>query len=222
MFKYDSTNDTFAHIRRVQQLLGGAAAELMHRADKHDLSKLRSPEKELFDEYTPKLKDSTYGSPEYQEFLKGLKPALDHHYANNSHHPEFFGEKGVNGMNLYDLLEMFLDWKAATERHANGDIFKSIEINKERFSISQQLCDIFKNTAEKLVRDGKRAEEIYGQPGQPADHYPIYSWTKGWFSYRIERNYFSGGKEVIARIPVSLPDAEELAIKMTKNLINNR
>ena len=63
---------------------------------KADNSKLESPEKELFDEYTPKLKDCTYGSDEYKEFLKGLKVALDHHYANNSHHPEHY-ENGVNG-----------------------------------------------------------------------------------------------------------------------------
>lgn len=219
MRRYDSTNDTLDHIRRVQQLLGQATAELHHRADKHDLSKLRSPEKELFDEYTPKLKDSTYGSLEYKMFLKGLKPALDHHYANNSHHPEHF-PNGISGMNLYDLLEMFLDWKAATERHANGNIFKSIEINKERFGISQQICDIFRNTAEQLEKTEKMAKEDKGH--NPADHFPIYSWTKGWFYYRVERNYFSGIREVVARIPAFLPDAEELAIKMTKHLLNSR
>lgn len=45
------------------------------------------------------------------------------------------------------LVEMFFDWKAASERHADGDIFKSIEINKERFGLSEQLAEILKNTA---------------------------------------------------------------------------
>ena len=53
-------------------------------------------------------------------------------------------------MDLFDLFEMLLDWKAASERHNNGDIFKSIQINKERFKLSNQLCNIFKNTAKKL------------------------------------------------------------------------
>ena len=53
-------------------------------------------------------------------------------------------------MDLFDLIEMFFDWKAATERHNDGDINKSIEINKERFKMSDQICDIFKNTAKRL------------------------------------------------------------------------
>ena len=48
---------------------------------------------------------------------------------------------------------MFFDWKAATERHDNGNIFKSIEINKKRFEMSDQLCDIFTNTATRLGYD---------------------------------------------------------------------
>jgi hypothetical protein len=146
---YDSKIDTLLHIKRVAELLTEASTELIKRANVHDNSKLESPEKELFDEYTPKLKTSTYGSDEYKEFLKGLGVALTHHYENNSHHPEHY-ENGVNGFDLFDLVEMFFDWKAATERHADGDIYKSIEINKKRFEMSDQLCDIFRNTATRL------------------------------------------------------------------------
>ena len=121
---------------------------LLSRIDNHDSSKLRSPEKETFDEMTPKLKDSTYGSEEYKDFLKEMKKALDNHYANNSHHPEFYND-GINGMDLVDLLEMFCDWKAASERHTNGDIYESIEINKKRFNISDQLTQILINTAKR-------------------------------------------------------------------------
>lgn len=144
--KYDSTIDTLKHIKRVNEMLIHAATELLGRATEHDDSKLKSPEKELFDEFTPKLKNTTYGSDEYKEHLRGLKVALDHHYAENSHHPEHF-ENGIDGMDLFDLVEMFFDWKAASERHADGDIDKSIEINKERFQMSDQLVNIFKNTS---------------------------------------------------------------------------
>lgn len=147
--KYDSTNDTLLHIKRVAQLLTESASELIKRANVHDNSKLLSPEKELFDEYTHKLKGSTYGSDEYKSFLKELKVGLDHHYANNSHHPEHY-PNGINGMDLFDLIEMFFDWKAAGERHADGNIFKSIDINKGRFEMSDQLVDIFRNTAKNL------------------------------------------------------------------------
>ena len=147
--KYDSKIDTLLHIKRVSELMTQAASELIKRANIHDSSKLESPEKELFDEFTPKLKECTYGSNEYREFLKELKVGLDHHYAHNSHHPEHY-ENGVYGMNLFDLIEMILDWKAAGERHADGNIYKSIEINNDRFKLSPQLSQIFTNTAKFL------------------------------------------------------------------------
>lgn len=149
--KHDSKADTLQHIKRVNELLMTAASELLIRASKHDNSKLKIPEKELFDEFTPKLKKCTYGSDEYKEFLNELKVALEHHYRENSHHPEHF-ERGINGFDLFDLIEMFFDWKAATERHNDGDIRKSIEINKKRFGISEQICDIFRNTIDKMGR----------------------------------------------------------------------
>ena len=146
---YDSKADTLLHIKRVAQLLTEAASELIKRANCHDDSKLQSPEKELFDEFTPKLKDCTYGSERYQELLSCLKVALDHHYLHNSHHPEHY-VNGVNGFDLFDLVEMFFDRKAASERHNDGDIYKSIEINKKRFDLSDQIVDIFNNTAKNL------------------------------------------------------------------------
>jgi hypothetical protein len=147
--KYDSTQDTQAHIDRVAELLRAAADELIRRGSIHDASKLAEPEKALFDEYTPRLKDCTYGGDEYKSFLAGLKPALDHHYAHNSHHPEHY-TNGVNDMDLFDLVEMFFDWKAATERMANGNIHKSIDINSARFGLSMQLAAILTNTAHRL------------------------------------------------------------------------
>lgn len=144
--EYDSTTETLQHIKRVNELMLSAAIEIINRAKIHDASKLVSPEKEMFDEVTGKLRGLTYGSDEYKQSLAELKPALDHHYSKNSHHPEHY-ENGINDMDLFDLIEMFLDWKAAGERHVDGNIYKSIEINKERFKISEQLVSILRNTA---------------------------------------------------------------------------
>lgn len=144
--QYDSTNDTLNHIKRVNELLVEFAQEILRRAVAHDLTKLSSPEKELFDEFTPKLKNSVYGSPEYKQFLSALKPALDHHYQHNSHHPEHY-DKGVDEMDLYDLVEMFIDWKAAGERHSTGSIIRSIEVNHDRFNLQSQLVLILINHA---------------------------------------------------------------------------
>lgn len=145
----DSRIGTFYHKKRIFELMSIAVSELLNRASNHDNSKLVTPEKELFDEHSNNLRHSTFGSNEYYDFLKALKPALDHHYENNSHHPQHY-ENGINGFDLFDLFELFFDWKASSERHNDGDIYKSIEINKERFNISDQLCDILKNTAKNL------------------------------------------------------------------------
>ena len=142
---YDSTLETLKHKKRVADLMSVAAIEILVRGSKHDTSKLESPEKEGFDEYTPKLKNSEYGSPEYKDLLKGLGKALDHHYANNSHHPEHY-KNGIAGMDLFDLIEMFFDWKAASERHDSGNMERSILINRVRFNMSDQLASIFTNT----------------------------------------------------------------------------
>jgi len=57
----------------------------------------------------------------------------------------------VDGMNLIDVVEMLADWKAATERHPDGDMLKSLEINASRFKLSPQLYSIFKNTIEEMA-----------------------------------------------------------------------
>lgn len=63
---YDSTPDTLAHIGRVQVLMHVLIKRIEQRAYEHAASKLQSPEKEGFDEHTPKLRTLTYGSPEYE------------------------------------------------------------------------------------------------------------------------------------------------------------
>ena len=144
---YDSTKDTLKHIKRVKFYIKNSVKELYKRAKLHDHDKIyNSIEKALFDEFTSKLKNCTYGSDEYKSNLESLKPALEIHYLNNRHHPEHF-TNGINEMNLIDLLEMICDWKASSERHTDGDILKSIEINQERFGYSDDLKNIFVNTA---------------------------------------------------------------------------
>ena len=46
---------------------------------------------------------------------------------------------------------MICDWKASSERHENGDIYKSIEINQKRFGYSDDLKSILKNTVDFLM-----------------------------------------------------------------------
>ncbi len=138
--------ETQKHIESVRKYIRFMIDKLDNRGVKHDASKLESPEVELFADVTPKLAETTYGSDEYNGFLEKLKPALDHHYASNRHHPEHF-VNGINDMTLIDILEMFCDWKASTLRQNDGNLLKSIESNAERFHMDGQLKQILINTA---------------------------------------------------------------------------
>jgi hypothetical protein len=149
MEKYDSTNDTKEHIRNVEHFMKIVLFNLMDRMKMHDFSKLQEPEKSMFDEFTPKLKELTYGSDEYKQTLKDMGVALKHHYEHNKHHPEHYSN-GINGMSLLDLIEMFCDWCAATLRHKDGNMNESIVINAQRFEMDDQLIEIFTNTLEEI------------------------------------------------------------------------
>ena len=110
--------------------------KLFKRAIVHDFSKFSDQEAPYFAEAN-KLNNLTYGSPEYKRMITvTLKPALKHHYENNSHHPEYH-KGGVNEMGLLDQIEMLCDWKAATLRTKDGDIKKSIELNAGRFGYNE-------------------------------------------------------------------------------------
>ena len=138
--------NTIKHIESVRKYIRLFVDKLTTRGVEHDRLKLESPEVEIFTEYTPKLASSKYGSEEYNDFLKEMNVALQHHYANYRHHPEHFN-KGINDMNLIDIVEMLCDWKAASLRQHDGNLLKSIELNANRFGYDDQLKQIFINTA---------------------------------------------------------------------------
>lgn len=141
-----TNEETRKHIDNVKNFLFVIVDALLDRGLNHDSTKLEDPELPLFTEMTPKLAASTYNSDEYKDFLKKLKPALDHHYAKNKHHPEHY-PNGINDMTLVDLIEMFCDWASACKRHDDGNLLKSLSINEKRFGISPQLTNILRNTA---------------------------------------------------------------------------
>ena len=148
----DSTQETEAHIQRVQELFREFIVRLEQRALVHDASKLQPPEKEGFDKHLGNIKGLTYGNQDYLDSLNTLKITLEHHYLHNTHHPEHY-EKGIDGMSLLDIVELFLDHKASSERHSGGSMLDSLEYNRKRFGYSDQLYSIFHNTIKELGWD---------------------------------------------------------------------
>jgi len=143
MTAYDSRADTLAHIHRVRDHLDSFAAVMLERGRVHDASKLGPEEKPAFDAVFPRLVGVPYGSKEFEALVAEARPALAHHYAANSHHPEHYPE-GIAGMDLFDLVEMFCDWKASAERNPADGV--KLEYNVRQFDISPQLAAILANT----------------------------------------------------------------------------
>lgn len=137
--------ETMRHIETVRNYLNGVIRLFMERAERHDQSKLEYPEVTIFEEYTPKLKTCTYGSEEYHQNLREMNVAVEHHYLMNRHHPEHF-KNGIESMNMFDLIEMLVDWKSASLRHTDGDIWDSIEKNQKRFGYSDEMKLLLRRT----------------------------------------------------------------------------
>lgn len=144
--------ETLKHIHRVRHFLYLMIQDLDERARVHDQSKLESPEAEIYGEHTPELGKCEYMSPEYHTTMEKVRPAIEHHYSRNRHHPQHW-PNGIDDMTLLDLVEMLADWRAATERNMNGNIRTSIEKNTERFGISPQLAQIMQNTVREMFQD---------------------------------------------------------------------
>jgi len=158
--RYSSRPDTNEHIKNVQKAISIIVSKLVNRGMKHDKTKMEDPELPYFDKYTPLLKKLKYGTDEYQASLDELQVALKHHYAHNSHHPEHYGENGIYGMNIIDIMEMFCDWWAASKRTKDGSLKKSIEFGAGRFKMSSQLKQIFENSIDLLDQSEISIEEV--------------------------------------------------------------
>jgi len=153
---YDSRADTLAHIHRVRDYIDVFVAEMLARGRVHDASKLDEPEKSTFDQVNPLLAGVAYGSPEYDAVVERARPALEHHYRRNSHHPEHYCPAGVAGMDLFDLVEMVCDWMAAAERKPDDGV--KLAYNVRLFGIEPQLASVIANTLARWPRgEGKRS-----------------------------------------------------------------
>ena len=145
--QYDSSKDTYLHkenIINVMMLL--IIPELFDRAEHHDDSKLRSPEKEeVYNEFIPTLKPTRYGSPEYESIRKEMSmKGGKHHSSVNRHHLEFF-KTGISGMNMNDLMEMVCDWFAASLR-SDTSFIDGLDLNVKKYGIPPMLENIIVNT----------------------------------------------------------------------------
>lgn len=139
--------DTLKHKFYIMRFMFTIAFRLMWRAIVHDASKLNWKEEgHLYAAVTvAHFKNVTYNSDEYKRLKLLIKPAADHHYKSNSHHPEFYGDPpSVKPMSALDEIEMICDWLAASKRHHDGNPIKSVEINAEKFDYGTERIEFYK------------------------------------------------------------------------------
>lgn len=157
------------HRELVRKKLYVAIGNLAMRAEHHDDSKREEPEISGFMQMAEELdlSKAEYPSDAYRMILKKhSNTTIWPHYEANDHHPEHFAD-GVNGMSLLSLLEMLADWYAAHQRQKGGSMANSLLYNQKRFGISDQLQEIFENTARELrLFDADPPEEEDDGEGQ--------------------------------------------------------
>jgi G3E family GTPase len=136
------------HIYQVQSQMRKAKANLSLRATMHDASKYSEEELPLVLGKAA-LDKEEYMSDKERKLVANVSEAIQHHYEHNDHHPEHH-ENGIHGMSLFMLLEMMCDWKVASDASPNGDIWKSLELNRVRFGISPELMSVLEMTAREM------------------------------------------------------------------------
>lgn len=132
-----------AHIRNVQSGISKIIQVLLDELVSHDVSKWSEEEYPLIVGKSS-LDSLPYTSDEYQEALAKIPDALDHHYANNRHHPEHF-ENSWKGMDAIDVLVMLSDWHEVSE-----NMQRSIDYGVERWGYSEEFKSMLEKTARRL------------------------------------------------------------------------
>lgn len=130
----------------VLQFLNAIVQELIQRGQNHDQSKFEEDE---FPYLVAVLEDMTkypFGTPEHDAMRLKHQRVFAVHHSKNRHHPEHFAN-GIEDMDLMDIIEMLVDWKAASLREKDGSIEKSIKLGAEKYNIHPQLVKILVNTA---------------------------------------------------------------------------
>lgn len=140
--------ETYKHKHLVSMFMNKIIEVLGQRSLDHDNSKLGEYESEEYAKFIPRLRTAKYGSDEHGEIMKDMSELMKHHYSNNSHHPEHF-ENGILDISLVDMIEMLIDWVAASVK-SDTSFEEGIEINQKRFGFGDEIKQILINTKSDL------------------------------------------------------------------------
>ena len=147
------------HRELVGDYLESLAGYFRYRAREHDRTKLQLDEFDGFAEINRTARDHAYGSEEYDASLAAAKAdggCIALHFSRNRHHPEYF--KSVKDMGLFDLMEMVIDWKAASETYGRASMAEGLAVHRNRFDFDDWQWKVI----EEMVRfvEPPRAEQV--------------------------------------------------------------
>ena len=143
-FNHKHLESVLRHIELVQsatQLLGKRLIEsgeqefglsLIANGLKHDQSKFKGIEWDFLVVVTPD--DETPEAKAKREDLLAI--AWRQHVETNEHHPEYWGENGINEMPRIFVAEMVCDWYARSQEQATGLRSHIKEKSAKRFGMS--------------------------------------------------------------------------------------
>lgn len=108
--------------------------EVLQRAAKHDISKFTDNEwPGYYDINCLYIQDSDEA-----------KKAIDHHYKNNDHHPEFW-DNDMYKMPGEAILEMLLDWLAINQAKGTNVIEFLHQVAQERWNLNDLTIQYFRS-----------------------------------------------------------------------------
>ena len=123
------------HQKFVAHFLVKFAHALENRAIAHDQSKLSLEEFGGFVNVQRIAREQPYNSPDYKAVISSQTVQL--HFKRNSHHQEFYAS-GIADMSLFDIIEMVIDWKAASLTYGQTSLKDSLKVQIERFSLRSE------------------------------------------------------------------------------------
>lgn len=108
--------------------------ELLRRASIHDNSKLEDEELEALS----RISEDKTTLKEASEKLTSFKiKAIELHWKNNRHHPEFFSD--TKNMSELDIIEMVCDWHARSVQYGTNLIEFFETRQKNRFNFPKNI-----------------------------------------------------------------------------------
>ena len=153
------------HREIVADFLHNFADYFRARAREHDQSKLMPGEFDGFVRINQTAREHPYGSDEYKESLaseKGPEGCITLHNLRNPHHPEH--HRSPKDMGLLDLIEMVIDWRAASLTYGQTSFREGLEIQRERFDFDDWQWKVIEQMVPFL--EGDMPAAVAGEGGQ--------------------------------------------------------